>query len=228
VVLSYGDAGLIDAYGCQYSLHKHAPCGQRANNDPIGSILPSLIGINFIVAATVLIRRSALEQVGGFFQPVGIPYVDHPTWLRLATVGRFARSHDVLGFWRRHTRQITTQQWLNAPLDRSAYLDEILHEARVLLSSSLYTPLASLIARDQARQASEVLIARGRLALLAGHWSEALSIFRGLLRGHDNLTLAIGCVGTLCALTHTDMESFIALCGRHSLPPRRHMHTHDR
>ncbi len=47
-------------------------------NDPVGTILPALVDVNFIVPATVMLRRSALEQIGGFIQPTGVPYVDHP------------------------------------------------------------------------------------------------------------------------------------------------------
>ena len=73
VVLAYGAAGEIDSEGCRYGTYRRHPPDSAAENRPIGSILPHLLGQNFIVAATVVVRRAALEDVGGFWQPAGIP-----------------------------------------------------------------------------------------------------------------------------------------------------------
>ena len=77
-------AHVWDEDGREYGTYRYAPREPVAANNPVGSILPALVKVNFIVAATVMVRRAALERIGGFFQPRGIPYVDHPTWLRLA------------------------------------------------------------------------------------------------------------------------------------------------
>ena len=113
VVLAYGSAGLMDESGCVYARYRHTPRGRVGNNDPVGTILPALVDVNFIVAVTVMLRRRALEQIGGFFQPSEVPYVDHPTWLRMAAAGTFARSPLVLGNWRRYGRQVTTRSWFD-------------------------------------------------------------------------------------------------------------------
>ena len=66
VVLAYGSAGLMDERGCIYARYSYAPPGMIGVNDPFGTILPALVRLNFIVAATVMVRRSALERIGGF------------------------------------------------------------------------------------------------------------------------------------------------------------------
>jgi len=226
VVLAYGSAGLIDESGCVYARHRHAPRGRVGSNDPVGTILPALVNVNFIVAATVMVRRCALEQIGGFFQPSGIPYVDHPTWLRLATTGRFARSSRVLGYWRRYARQVTTRSWFDTALDRAPYLQAVAAEARSVVTADVFAALTASTRRDPSRQREEAQIAIGRVALLEGHWRRAAAVFAELLRTGEPRTRVVAAVGLLCAGSRTDLEPLIGAMGRHSLPSRRHLASH--
>jgi glycosyltransferase involved in cell wall biosynthesis len=226
VVLAYGSAGLMDEKGFVYARYWHAPRGGVARNDPVGTILPALFNFDFIVAATVMIRRSALEQIGGFIQPSGVPYVDHPTWLRLATVGTFARSPRDLGFWRRYARQVTTRSWFDTAPDRVPYLRAVAAEARGVVPPDVLAKLAAAIRRDPFRQRQEMIIARGRVALLNGHWRQAAALFMPLLRTGGLRNRAVAALGLVCALSRTDMEHIISSVGRHSLPSRRHLASH--
>lgn len=226
VVLAYGSAGLMDQDGHLYARHWHAPRGKVGSNDPIGTILPALVNVNFIVAATVMIRRAALERIGGFFQPTGIPYVDHPTWLRLATTGRFAKSSKVLGYWRRYARQVTTRSWFATDLDREPYMQAIADEARGVVSPDVLAALAASTRRDPFRQREEARIAHGRVALLEGRWRQAAEVFAQLLRTGEPRTRVVAAAGLLCAGTRTDLEPIIGAMGRHSLPSRRHLSSH--
>ena len=144
VVLTYGSAGLMDERGCIYARYWHAPDGRVGVNDPVGIILPALVRLNFIVAPTVMVRRWALDRIGGFLQPAGIPYVDHPTWLRLATTGTFARSPRLLGNWRRYPLQVTTRSWFGAAPDRASYLQAVRDEAREVVSADVLAALDSV------------------------------------------------------------------------------------
>lgn len=227
VVLAYGSAGLMDEKGCVYARFWHAPQGRVARNDPIGTILPALFVVDFIVAATVMVRRSAIEQIGGFIQPNGVPFVDHPTWLRLATIGTFARSSRNLGFWRRYPRQITTRTWFDTALDRAPYLQAVASEAIGLVTPEALSKLATLIRQDPSRQREEVMIARGRIALVEGHWRQAVALFAPLLRTGRTRNRAVAALGLLCAVIRTDMERVIGALGRHSLPSRRHVASHS-
>lgn len=227
VVLSYGSAGLMDERGCVYARHWHAPRGAVARNDPVGSILPALVDVNFIVAATVMVRRSALDRIGGFIQPSGVPYVDHFTWLRLATIGTFSRSSRVVGYWRRYARQVTTRSWFDAAPDRALYLQAVAAAAYDVVSPDVFAALSESIRRDPSRQREEAMIARGRMELLEGHWREAAARFTQLLRTGEPRTRTVAAVGLLCAAGRTDMEKAIGAMGRHALPSRRHLASHS-
>ena len=227
VVLAYGSAGLMDEKGCVYARFWHAPRGRVARNDPIGTILPALFVVDFIVAATVMVRRSAIEQIGGFIQPNGVPFVDHPTWLRLATIGTFGRSSRNLGFWRRYPRQVTTRTWFDIAPDRASYLEAVATEAHGVVTSEVLTKLAMLIRQDPSRQREEIMIARGRIALLEGRWRQAATLFVPLLRSGGPRNRAVAALGLLCAGSRTDMERVIGAMWRHSLPSRRHIASHS-
>jgi hypothetical protein len=173
-----------------------------------------------------MVRRCALERIGGFLQPGGIPYVDHPTWLQLATTGTFARSSRVLGHWRRYARQLTTRTWFDTTPDRSCYLQAVAAEAQKLVTSDVLAAFVAASRRDPARQREEALIAHGRVALLEGRWGPAAAVFTKLLKRTEPRTRAVAAFGILCAVSRTDMEAVIGAMGRHSLPPRRHVASH--
>jgi len=227
VVLAYGSAALMDERGCIYARYWHAPPGMVGVNDPVGSILPALVRRNFIVAPTVMVRRSALARIGGFVQPTAIPYVDHPTWLRLATTGTFARSSRVLGHWRRYPRQVTTRSWFDTAPDRASYLQDVAAEAEEVVNADVLAALAVSISRDRSRRQEEALIARGRVALLEGQWRRAATAFTQLIIAGEPRTKAVAVLGLLCSGVRTDMERLISAKGRHSLPSRRHLASHS-
>ena len=217
----------MDEAGCIYARYRHAPRGRIGSNDPVGSILPALVNVNFIVAVTVMIRRSALDLSGGFVQPSGVPYVDHPTWLRMATVGRFARSPRILGHWRRYGSQVTTRSWFDTAPDRAAYLEAAVEQARTVASPEVLAALVASNRRDRFRQHEEAVIAEGRVALLEGRWRQAGTVFAQLLRTGEPRTRAVAAVGLMCAGSRADMEGLISAVGRHSLPSRRHLASHS-
>jgi glycosyltransferase involved in cell wall biosynthesis len=226
VVLAYGAAGLMDEQGLVYARHRHAPRGAVGRNDPVGAILPSLVRTNFIVAATVMLRREPLESIGGFVQPDGIPYVDHPTWLRLATVGQFARSRRLLGFWRRHAGQVTTRSWIAPQPDRRAYLSAAAEDAHRVLTTTSLASMQRAVSQDREHQREEAAIARARIALLDGSWREAAASWWQLLRVGELRSRALAILGLVAAGLRTDIEGVIRIAGRHSLPSRRHTASH--
>lgn len=77
--------------------------------------LPALLLDSFIEMGTTMIRRDALEAIGGFRQHPGHRHVDHATFLALAERGSFVGTEDLVYEWRRHagsfTVQATTAAW---------------------------------------------------------------------------------------------------------------------
>ena len=226
VVLSYGPAGLIDTHGCVYARYWRPPRGLIARNDPVGSIIPALVRGNFLVSPTVLIRRKALDAIGGFLQPEGIPYVDHPTWLKLAAIGKFAVARSVMGYWRRHPAQYTTRGLEDRAPDGSAYLNAAVADARELLEPEHWREVEASVKSDPDRQLARATVGRGRLALLNGHWAVANEIWRGLLRGGSPAIRSIALLGLGSAAAKTDVEWLFRSTGRLSWPSRRHQASH--
>lgn len=77
------------------------------NNHPAGAIIKLLATGSFIPALTLLIRKTALEEIGGFIQSHGLPLVDFTTELCLSLKGPFHFDNEVYGKWRIYPTQTT-------------------------------------------------------------------------------------------------------------------------
>ncbi len=77
------------------------------NNDPTGTAAIKLIYTCFIPALTVVVRRAALQAIGGFIQNYHLPLVDLPTWQQLSLKGKFVYINQPLGRWRIYPNQVT-------------------------------------------------------------------------------------------------------------------------
>lgn len=76
-------------------------------NTPIKSASKDFLFINFIPALTVLVRKTSLEEIGGFIQNYNLPLVDMPTWQQLSLKGKFTFIDQPLGKWRIYPTQVT-------------------------------------------------------------------------------------------------------------------------
>ncbi len=73
-----------------------------------GEVTAALIADNFITNSTVVMRRTALEQVGGFDTDPGLVSVeDYDLWLRLSLIGLFAVVPEVMVQRRVHEANIS-------------------------------------------------------------------------------------------------------------------------
>ncbi len=87
VAVVYSDAARMDESGAPLEgdfMQTHRPGVAPAS----GSIFPALADGNFIPAMSTLIRRSAIEAVGGYDER--LTYEDYDMWLRLAARYEFA------------------------------------------------------------------------------------------------------------------------------------------
>lgn len=227
VVLAYGAAGLVDAHGCRYATYRRRAKEPGVENRPVGSILPSLLEQNFIVAPTVMLRRSALDSIGGFWQPAGVPYVDHPTWLRLALEGPFAFEHRVVGNWRRHPGQFTTSRAVGPQPDNRAFLQEIADEAarRGMLAEP--QARAARIASGPGRHERWSQASAFRLALLSGSMHDAWRAARPLIATGEPKWMALAATGLGSRLAGGDLEWIFRRTQRFSWPSRRHARRHE-
>jgi glycosyltransferase involved in cell wall biosynthesis len=108
IVLSYGECCMVNQKGKKISYESLPDDPSIALNDPVGSSLKVLMfkRYSFIPNVTVMLKRIALMNIGGFVEAKGL-YQDFPTWTRLSLEGRFAAIPRCLGYWRRHPSAIT-------------------------------------------------------------------------------------------------------------------------
>lgn len=215
VVLSYGAAALIDEFGCRYAVAGPKHGSPARENRPVGSIVGPLATTNFIIAPTVVVRRSALDLIGGFRQPQGIPYVDHPTWLRLAELGEFRYHGQVVGYWRRHPAQYTTTS-VGGDQPDTAYLREAL---------SLQLRVGS-VAETESRTAERAALNSYRRALLAGSARDVFQAGGRLLGTRRPRLIGAALLGMVMRSVGGDLEWLARAQGRVSWPSRRHLRKH--
>lgn len=216
VVLSYGAAALIDEFGCRYAVADPKQSSAERENRPVGSVVGPLATTNFIVAPTVVLRRSALDLIGGFRQPRGIPYVDHPTWLRLAELGEFRYHPQVVGYWRRHPAQYTTTSVGGRQPDM-AYLREALSRQSSVGS----------VAETERRSHEREALNSYRRALLAGSLPDVLHSGARLVGSGRPRLVGAALLGMLVWSVGGDLEWLARAQGRVSWPSRRHMRQHQ-
>ena len=107
-VLSWGKA-YLSATDLSYNYYLAPQVDKDVNlfnNKPVGVFLKKFIK-NFIPAVTIVIRRSALIEIGGFIQGFNLPLVDVPTTFELLMRGEFAYIDKPLGHWRIYPNQVT-------------------------------------------------------------------------------------------------------------------------
>ncbi len=123
VVVVSGLTSIVGPDGSYRMVTPNQPLDETAiHNRPVGSAAgfmmdPERLIYTFPVAT--MVRRSALDRIGGFQQPSHSRVVDYPTILRLTIEGEFRFLPHVLGMWRRHEGS-TTSKHLPEILD-SAY-----------------------------------------------------------------------------------------------------------
>ena len=108
-VLSWGKAYLsaVDLSYHYYLAPRNEMDISLFYNKPVGIFLKKFIYSTLIPAVTLVIRRDALLEIGGFIQGFNLPLVDIPTSLELLMKGEFAYIDKPLGNWRISPNQVT-------------------------------------------------------------------------------------------------------------------------
>ena len=108
VVLSYGECCLIDSKSKEMDYVGIPDNKGIAGNDPVGTALEEFLlkANSFIYDPTIMVRKSALERIGGFVMFEGLSH-DFGTWCTLAMEGTFQPLPFCLGYWRKHSQSLT-------------------------------------------------------------------------------------------------------------------------
>ncbi len=182
-------------------------------NRPVGSVLGSLLQTNWLPQYTVLIRRRALEQIGGYLQPKGLLAEDYPTHLALALQGEFRFVDSVLGFYRQHPHQQTRLHALEMVATDNAMVLDFYRQLPVDVQSVAGISEAVLVKALRTKYHNSFFY-EGRRKLLNGERREASRLFlKGLSRGGVE-TKVKSMAGLGCALLGLDLERVARLAGR--------------
>ena len=108
LVLAYGDCWEVSETGRRIG-YVATPVSHDSLRSSSADAITYFSTLASVPANTVLIRRDALERVGGF-RSEGLPLVDYPTWLTLSLHGDFVRVDRPISYWRRHAGSVS---WRN-------------------------------------------------------------------------------------------------------------------
>lgn len=211
IVLSFGDYAWIDIDGNlirTIKLAKHLPLNVL-NNIPIGIASWYMAGLayrTFTFPCTVVIKRTALEKIGGF-QHIGGPIqlVDFPTFLNLSLVGRFSYHDRVLGYWRRHLKSLTTSS-------RKEIYDAVLSYSIRFFSrhpECLYGHNISDVYKAWDELYYQVEFLKARTHLIAEEWVDARYLFKSLMRNRKMPLVfrTAAAIGYLASILKVDLET---------------------
>jgi glycosyltransferase involved in cell wall biosynthesis len=217
VVIAYGVTAIISADGrtgqhIPSARFKHRFGVEALTNNPRGSATRAMLnrgGLVYTYPCSTLIRRAALETIGGFkgFDEFGS--VDLPTYAHLGLVGSFGfrdevlaewRVHGAAASWQRHDLMLQQAQRFVRSFAR-AHESELGHNAVRKIEHSWHHH-EQLLALDA-----------GRRALVERRWLDARPHFGRAMRG-SGLVAVAAVLGYGGSWLRRDIESFIRLTGR--------------
>jgi glycosyltransferase involved in cell wall biosynthesis len=184
-------------------------------NTPVTSAVRGMMdprGGTFTYPVSVILRKDALERIGGFLSVEGLPVTDYPTFLRLSLEGRFHYVDRVMGYWRYHHASTTVQM-------REAILQGVWnHNERFRATHACGLNLTDREwAQISARWRKELAwldMRAGRRSLLDGNWSPARVHFAQAFRDGWLPSRFAALLGITASLLRRDIERGFRFGGR--------------
>lgn len=185
-------------------------------NKPIGSIAKvTLLGNFFMSALTLFMRRSALDEIGGYIQSHNLPLIDVPTTLHLSMKGHFVYVDKPLGAWRIYPSQVT--KTYSAEMDEGFYKFSI-DFFRKYADYFNETEINEKKIHERYKRAMIISYSRaGRYKLIRKQYKEARKDYiKSIL--HFGFRKPVwklrSIVGLICSFFHYDVESLAKLLGK--------------
>lgn len=176
------------------------------------SLIEKLLVGNFIPACTVMCKKESLLKIGGFQQPLDVPYVDYPTWLELSLNGKFRALNDILGCWRRHEDQMSTSKLLEM-IKTSKFSIEFYKKLDKNMKNSIDLTTKDLEQNYKLRIAF-TSFDLGRKNLINGEYEEGKKNFKRAIIKGPTLLKAKSLLGVICAYFNTDLEGIARILNR--------------
>ena len=206
----HGEEKEIDA------LHPAVIHNDAYANRPLGSLLNLLYFENCIPALTLLIKKQALDEIGGFQQGFNLPLVDLPTLLALSLKGPFYFDISPLGSWRIYANQVTKTFPMDIVKGRHAAALSHLQNLPLEIKSGLNAKEKTINAYFKDR------IMRGYA--MSGRYKLIRKDFKGARKDYFQALFFKGVwhpiwrlralVGIVCSYLKTDVEGIAGLIGK--------------
>lgn len=185
-------------------------------NTPVGAATKVMFykpRVTYTFPCSVVIRRSALEAIGGFQHIDGVPFVDYQTFLTLSLIGRYFYTPKVMGFWRRHGSSATALRYQDLTEMRLlAFMRRFLDRNRSLLA--LTQEEEETIDNVLQEWERRIALYHGLAALRTGQWAEARGRFRIALGSRQPIIVFAGLASIIASYLHTDLEWLVAILAR--------------
>ncbi|OLC56710.1 MAG: hypothetical protein AUH85_05465 [Chloroflexi bacterium 13_1_40CM_4_68_4] len=226
VVLAYGRAGIVAGAKVTRTTIPDARFARRFGrtalfNDPPGAAARAMlrVGYPFTFPCAVVIRRAALDAIGGFQAVAGLGAMDYPTFLELTLVGRFAYVDRVVAYWRRHPGSGSWSTHEPAIRSASAFAGSFVQKHSSMLGLS--PGEARAVDAAARRRVQRAAFNSGRNLLLQRRWREAQNSFMRAVRSPYPPILLGGLVGYAASVLKIDIEGLMRAVGRTSFGPER-------
>jgi len=224
LVLAYGAVVDLDVSGRKQSGRRRTDKARPnlpstvLSNDPVGSASKHMLsaqGPSLIPACTVVLRRSALEEIGGFQSFPGLRTTDYPTYFRLSRRGKFFYENGVMGFQRRHLGSVTITNLESGHLNASRCSRAFMQG----YSRELDLSLVEITNIEESWRRSKTLVdfSVGRVSLLKKEWRKARLHFGAALRTGDPLVWFASTAGWVLSWLHFNLEAVMQRLGRATL-----------
>ncbi len=160
-----------------------------------------------IMPVSVILRRDALDTIGGFWQDKDFPAVDYPTWLRLFQLpgNIFYIDDQCLGYWRQSSNQVTQEFSIQiAEIGLTIALDQWNQYSLQLREKLNISPTE--IVQQYSRVINDSYLNMVRQSLVNHDRTNALYYSQKLIRT-GNLTRKVqGLLGLISATVGTNLE----------------------
>jgi len=232
IVLAYGAAKDCDVNGKLNSRLSRSVRRRRdlpapiLFNDPVGSATRYMLradGLDLIPESTVLIRRSALEGIGGFQYVPGLCTTSFPTFLKLGLVGRFYYTPTVMGYRRRHASSASVRHFDPVMEAAKRHSFEFIDQHEIELTEVERKTVQRTWRQADYRRHFIV----GRHLSTQGRWKDARRRFERALNPLLPRTFIASAVGWILAGFHRDLESFLGFLGKARWIARRPFASRD-
>ncbi len=218
VILAWGVAKLVDSVSNKVYYSSPDPHSEDAKyfcNQPVGSILNVLFFKNCVPALTIMIRKSALVEIGGFKQGYNLPLIDLPTIQELSVKGSFYFDEILLGSWRIYPGQ-TTKKYVAAIILGFRNLTIHNYNRFSALPGIVSSTNLKLIERNFRRLLIIAYSRDGRYKLIRGEFRAArLDYFRSIsLPGGEYMWKFRSLIGLTFSIFHLNVEGLARILGR--------------